>query len=269
MSPGGAPDDAIVNGVTVPYRVRFDEAGPDGAVRASALLRYAQDCAWIHSERLGFGRDWYAARGLTWVVRSIELTVLERITTDDRLAISTAVIGFRRVWARRRTLVRDAGGRLVAALDTDFVMTDIPRGLPARVPEDFPRLFGVAPGSFEPHRVGLGAAPATAARIAFVVRPQELDPLGHANNAAYLDWLEEAVDATMGGRTTLAALPRTYGLEYVAAAQPTMELVGEAWPHPSGGIDYRLTSDGTEVFRGTVRPGAQGDTGAPTEGQTA
>jgi acyl-CoA thioesterase FadM len=263
------PDEEIVGGITVPYRVRFDEAGPDGVLRASTLLRYAQDCAWIHSERLGFGRDWYAARGLTWVVRSIELTILERITTDDRLAISTAVIGFRRVWARRRTLVRDAADRLVAALDTDFVMTDIERGLPARVPEDFPRLFGVAPGTFEPHRVAIGTAPATAARIAFIVRPQELDPLGHANNAAYLDWLEEAVDATPGGSASLTVVPRTYRLEYVAAAQPAMELVSEAWPDPSGGIAYRLTSEGVEVFRATVRGAAPGDAGASARGSVA
>ena len=61
---------------TVPYRVRFDECGPDGLARTSALLRYAQDVAWIHSERLGFDRDWYAARGLTWLVRAAEVAIL-------------------------------------------------------------------------------------------------------------------------------------------------------------------------------------------------
>ena len=42
-----------------PYRVRFDEAGPDGNLRTSTLLRYAQDLAWYHSAQRGFTRAWY------------------------------------------------------------------------------------------------------------------------------------------------------------------------------------------------------------------
>ena len=51
------------------YRVRFDEAGPDGSLKSGGYLRFAQDLAWIHSESGGFGRDWYSERGLTWLVR--------------------------------------------------------------------------------------------------------------------------------------------------------------------------------------------------------
>ena len=36
------------------YRVRFDEAGPDGHLRTSGFMRYAQDLAWQHSADLGF-----------------------------------------------------------------------------------------------------------------------------------------------------------------------------------------------------------------------
>ena len=41
---------------SAPYRVRFDEAAPDGLIRTSVLLRYAQDLAWFHSARQGFHR---------------------------------------------------------------------------------------------------------------------------------------------------------------------------------------------------------------------
>ena len=36
------PSPEVVRGVTVAYRARFDECAPDGVVRSSALLRYAQ-----------------------------------------------------------------------------------------------------------------------------------------------------------------------------------------------------------------------------------
>ena len=59
-------------GFPAPFRVRFDEAAPDGLVRTSALLRYAQDLAWQHSDAKGFDRVWYAGRDVTWLVRTAE-----------------------------------------------------------------------------------------------------------------------------------------------------------------------------------------------------
>lgn len=246
------PDPALVGGITLPYRVRFDECTPAGVARTSSLLRYAQDVAWVHSERLGFDRRWYAERGLAWVVRSGELRVERAVDLGDTIAISTAVTGFRKVWARRRTEARAVDGSLVCWAHTDWVMTG-PNGMPCRVPAEFPAAFGVPPGGFEPVKVELGWVPADAAVFAFVVRPQDLDPMGHVNNAAYLDYLEEAVlAADPAAVADLAALPRTVRIEYVLPAAPGAHLTGVAWP---AGADwrYRLTdADGRELLRATV-----------------
>jgi acyl-CoA thioesterase FadM len=187
------PDPGIAHGVTVPYRVRFDECGPDGLVRSSALLRYAQDVAWVHSERMGFDRAWYAERGLAWVVRAVELAILAPLALGQVVDLTTGVTGFRRVWARRSTEGRLPDGRLVLWAHTDWVMTDVVRGAPGRVPPEFPAAFDVPPGKFEPGRISLPPTPVGAVHHVSRVRPQDLDPLGHVNNAAYLDYLEEAL----------------------------------------------------------------------------
>src|SRR5262245_66100852 len=80
------------------YRVRFDEAGPNGRLRTSGLMRFAQDVAWQHSTALGFGRAWYLERGLTWLVRSAELEVLAPIPMGVDIVSRTQVVGQRRVW---------------------------------------------------------------------------------------------------------------------------------------------------------------------------
>ena len=49
------------------------------------------------------------------------------------------------------------------------------------------------------------------------VRPSDLDPLDHVNNAVYVDWLEEALEAA-GWRESTEAMPRSYRLEYLASA---------------------------------------------------
>lgn len=255
-------DRPLVADLTVPYRVRFDECGPDGIVRTSAFLRYAQDVAWIHSEHRGFGRKWYAEHGLAWVVRAAEIAILAPIPLGSTLLVSTAVTGLRRVWARRRTEARLADGTLAAWGHTDWVMIDH-RGMPGRVPPEFPAAFAVPPGSFEPGRVTLPPSPTDAADAAVhraTVRPQDLDPMGHVNNAAYVDYLEEALHAAgEAGRRMLTAVPRRVRLEYVAAAAPGARLLGAAWPEPSVGDDgwaWRLADDDAhELARGAVTGG--------------
>ncbi|HEY5434735.1 MAG TPA: acyl-ACP thioesterase domain-containing protein [Candidatus Limnocylindrales bacterium] len=251
--PGGP---VFVPCLTVPYRLRFDECGPDGIARTSALLRYAQDVAWIHSERLGFGREWYAARGLAWVVRAAELAILVPIPLGTTLVVATAVTGFRRVWARRRTEVRLEDGTHAAWGHSDWVIIDH-RGMPGRVPPEFTARFGVMPGTFEPVRVTLPPSPADAVVLRTSVRSQDLDPMGHVNNAAYLDYLEEALLAAgEPGRRLLAAVPRRVRLEYAAAAAPGAALTGTAWPEGDAADDrwaWRLTDDGgRDIARGQV-----------------
>lgn len=243
---------------TVAYRVRFDESAPDGNLRTSTLLRYAQDAAWIHSESLGFDREWYSSRGLWWLVRCIDLRVLDTARMGETLSVTTTIVGYRKVWARRRTELVGADGQLVAEAFTDWVITD-ERGMPTRVPEEFTRLFAGQAGTFTPARVALDPSPPDAAERRFQVRPQDLDPMGHVNNAGYLDYLEEAALADLRDAPPglLDRRPRRYQLEYVAPAVPGAELSGRMWSR-DGGVSYRLTDEraGLELLRATLTAGA-------------
>ena len=223
-----APPSETERRSTATYRVRFDEAGPDGIARASAYLRYAQDLAWLHSERRGFGRPWYQERNLAWVVRAVDLTIVAALPTGTPVVATTEVTGGRRVMARRRCDLRaELDGAQIATVLTDWVMTTT-AGVPTRVPDAFPIAFGVPLGSFEPTRVDPGPAPADAVRSSFAVRLHELDPMGHVNNAVYLDWLDEAV--ALGAPGAIGTVPRRYRLEYRAAAAPGAVLDSRAWP---------------------------------------
>ncbi len=232
---------------TVPFRVRFDEAGPDGLVRTSTLLRYAQDLASLHSATLGFDRAWYAERGLAWLARAAAVAILAPIHHGSALTGSTRVVGERRVWARRRTEFHDGAGILVAWTNVDWVLLDA-RGAPTRIPPEFDGAFNTPKATFPLGRVDLGASPADARMIAFDVRPQELDPMDHVNNAVYADWVDEAVIAA-GDLTAVRAVPRLVRLEYARSAEPSAALAGAAWP-TAGGWAYRLTErSGLELLR--------------------
>jgi acyl-ACP thioesterase len=232
---------------SAPYRVRFDEAGPDGRLRTSVLLRYAQDLAWFHSSARGFGRAWYAERGLTWLVRAAEIEVIAPVAVGSELLGTTRVTGARRVWARRRTDFRDGTGATVAEVRIDWVLLDA-RGAPTRIPPDFEPVFGMQHGPIQLARVDLPTAPSGAARATVVVRPQELDPMDHVNNAVYADWLEERVMAA-GGLSDVRAIPRQVRLEYARAAEAAAAVSAETWRDDDGSWACRIADGGGDLLR--------------------
>jgi acyl-ACP thioesterase len=241
----------------VAYRARFDECGPDAFARPSTLLRWVQDVAWIHSERMGFNREWYAERDLAWVVRATELVILAPIRMGTTVDVETQVVGFRRVMARRRTEVRAPDGSPAAVVVNDWVMTDVRRAAPSRVPPEFAVIFGVPADSYDPIKVALPASTPDAQRIDVVARASEIDPMDHVNNAAYLDWLDEAIRTQdAAGARAVAMVPRTYRLEYLVPVARGVAHVATAWPTGDAGWAYRLVrSDGQDALRGTLAPG--------------
>jgi acyl-CoA thioester hydrolase len=265
------PIPGIDNGFVAGYRVRFDEAGRDGLIRTSALLRYAQDVAWRHSEALGFDRPWYVARGRWWVVRGVDLEVVAAIAMGQTLRVSTVVVGHRRIWARRLAEARHADGTLAARIVTDWVLLD-EVGRLVRIPEEFGLSFTNPVLSGEILRVQLpesGAASlpeaashprqdsANVRELRFAVRPQDIDPMGHVNNATYLDWVEESLTtdgpptAAQGEAHELAMAPRRSRLEYLASAT-----LGDGIVVTTRRQDARWSSrivrngDGLELLRG-------------------
>ncbi|CAN5838940.1 hypothetical protein BH24CHL6_BH24CHL6_07630 [soil metagenome] len=234
------------------YRVRFDESGADGILPASGYLRFAQDLAWVHSANQGFDREWYTRRGLTWLVRAIALEMVEPVAFGQELRVATEVVGFRRVWGRRRTeFLRTADQRPLALAIIDWVLLN-DRGQPARVPLELVQHFSSASGvTFTPLRVPRDPVPADALRTEFVVRRSELDPLAHVNNAAYLDYIDEQL--LVADHTPAADhLPRRYRLEYVAPARAGTRLRAALW-RAEQGWHYRLESvDGNEILRASV-----------------
>ncbi len=245
--------DRPADSCSAPYRVKFDEGSPDGLIRTSVLLRYTQDLAGHHSTARGFDRAWYQEREITWLVRAAEIAVVARIPVDSELIGTTRVVGWRRVWARRRTEYVDTAGTMVAWVHIDWVLLDR-RGAPTRIPPEFDAAFGAPPATFPLARVDLGEAPDDARRADLIVRPQELDPMDHVNNAVYADWVDEAVIAA-GGAGSVRVVPRFLRLEYARAAEPGARVGSVVWPDASGGWSCRMTDDAdADLLRARLEP---------------
>jgi len=227
LTPGDAPDE-----VTLPsearYReegrgVRFDECGRDGRMRAASLLRHAQDVAWLHSERLEYGRAWYEARGVGWVVRGIDLLIDQPPHSNEVITATTSLAGFRHVMARRHTRLFTASGRVIADAAIDWVMTDA-EGRPSRFPAEFEAFVERVGATFLP--IKIPATPPDSSlthTVEIPLRTSDIDPLGHVNHAAWLEIAEEALAAAAPEQLTAAR--RRIRLEYLAVTEGTRALV--------------------------------------------
>lgn len=191
--------------------VRFDECDSRGQMRSAALLRHAQDLAWRHSEVLEYGRAWYEARGVGWVVRSVDMLIDQPPHSNEDLAGTTALVGFRHVMARRHTRLFSASGRVIADAAIDWVMTD-QDGRPVRFPQEFDRFVQRVNATFTPNKIPAAAPSGVAVDVPF--RRADIDPLGHVNHAAWLEIIEEAIAQVAPAH--LDAARRQIRMEYLS-----------------------------------------------------
>ena len=253
LAPGDAPDEVALP-TEARYReegrgVRFDECGRDGRMRSAALLRHAQDVAWLHSERLEYGRAWYEARGVGWVVRGIDLLIDQPPHSNEVITATTSLAGFRHVMARRHTRLFTANGRVIADAAIDWVMTDA-EGRPSRFPAEFEAFVERVGATFLP--IKIPATPPDGVlthTVEIPLRTSDIDPLGHVNHAAWLEIVEEALAAAAPAQ--LAATRRRIRLEYLAVTEGTRAIVqiSQEQGSPDIRVDVR-DEHGVALLRG-------------------
>ncbi len=246
--------DDLPNSFFQIFTVRYDECGPGGTLRASVHMRLLEELAFAHSAALGFPLAWYERHRLFWLVRRANLVVHAPARYGDALIYATRVAGARRIMARRRNTVRRSDdGTLVATALVDWIFTE--NGTtPIRVSEALTTAFPAMTQPVVPIPLEERRPPADAARSSLWIRRSDADPMDHANNAVYLDLLDDAV-VRAGGGAAVDAHPRTYDLQYNAAAAAGAELFAVAW-RDDDLWRYRLEKpDGSLLLHGSIAYG--------------
>lgn len=231
------------------FQVRFDECASDGNARASALLRYVVETAFAHSAHEGFPLDWYDTHGLYWLVRYARLDLDHPVPYGTHLDITTEVVGFRRIWARRRNAIRSPEGGLLGQITMDWIFTDR-QGTPARVVPEMQAAFPGLSERLEVQRLDVGDPPSGPEPNAYRVPAHQVDPRGHLNNAAYLDLFEDVlVDAGVNPQVR----PALYELEYLSGASLGESLRLLVWAEPGGWVMIASTPAGMPVAKSLRR----------------
>lgn len=187
-------------------RVRLGDVTPRGRLRLDACVRYLQDIA--HDD----ARDAAYVDKDGWVVRRTALRVHSFPVFQESLQLRTWCGGVGSHWAERCTLIEgERGGRIEAA--AVWVHVDLKSMMPTKLARDF---LAVAAESAGGRKVGarimLRSRPSESdRRHPWPIRFSDMDALGHMNNAAYWEAIEEWLGAHRDVRAPFDAV-----LEHVA-----------------------------------------------------
>lgn len=166
-------------------RVRLGDVAPSGRLRLDAIARYLQDVAFDDGEDAGIeGTE-------RWILRrlAIDVSALPRFT--EMIDVTTWCSGAGPRWAERRTSMPGIEATAI------WVYVD-ERGRPSRLPPEFFEHWGTSAGDRKVTARLSHPDPPTGAAVTttWPLRRTDFDIVGHVNNAAY--W--EVVEDVAGGR---------------------------------------------------------------------
>jgi medium-chain acyl-[acyl-carrier-protein] hydrolase len=185
-------------------RVRSYEIRPDGRASGSTLLNWFQEAAFANSTELGYPPRRYQELGITWVLRELDLEIVDRPRYDEVIAITTWIADLRRVKAHRQYEARREDGSILARCNAQWAMLDLSTQRPTRIPARMFEVFTPAQ-DFVLEGRAWPSIDGAVFRSSHYVAYHEEDEQAHVNNANYLRWIEE--NARRAARESALPMP--------------------------------------------------------------
>ena len=194
----------------------------------SQYARLLEEAATLASAEAGYSTAWYARENTAWVIRRSCIDCAAALAPATEVEVVTWVADFRRVRSRREYEVYASSGTAAAlTAHTDWVYVNRASGHPRRVPDPMMRAFlpdGDVP-ALPRSPLALPAAHPDVAIVEQLARREDLDALGHVNNARYFDYVEAAARTVVGA----GSRPVRHDLEYLGEAKEGDRLSCRCW----------------------------------------
>lgn len=161
--------------------------------RAGDVWRAFQEAAVLGSTACGWPPARYRTDGVAFVVRSMRVTHIREVRYGEALRAQTWVRDFRRgILSNREIRLNDGGGDTVASASQQWahVRADL---RPTRASASLLAAFPEEDHGESPVIPAFEESAGERHTLTFGCWHTWMDPIGHANHPAYLDWADEAI----------------------------------------------------------------------------
>lgn len=239
------------------HPVRGAEADATGRLAVRAVCELMQESAARHASALGLGFDELHPKGQAWVLVQWALDVAAFPAWREEVTVETWPSGFTERTATREFRLLDASGEEAARASSVWMILDLARRRPVRMPE--------AVRSIRPARPPLSAETSLArllppepveASVDLAVRWSDLDLNAHVANVAYVDWVLESVPRRLLADGSLSRLLLSFRAECRDGAKVRVERGADPDAAPgSAAFRHRVVeaSTGKELVLATTR----------------
>ena len=189
------------------FQVRSYETDPQGRLQVPILCQLLQEAATGHAAILGVAVEKLIENGVAWVLSRLHLEMERWPAADEEIIVETWPEAASRLFTERRFEVLDASTHRLGSASTLWLVLDLRRRRPVRLPTFvIERLHEHEIGS-EPAKFGDLVVPDPIEHeLGFTVRRSDLDLADHVNNTSYVAWAIEAVPNKVWSNAELADL---------------------------------------------------------------
>lgn len=171
--------------------VSWHDVDSSGFLSLFSLFNFAQETAWKHAEKLGFGFEELGDKKLAWVLFGMRIKMLNNLPNwQEELTIQTQPKGISGLFANRDYRMLNAQNELIAIGSSNWVVIDTELRRPLRLDHIFDSLrFVENPVNHISRLKPRGEFPFLL--NTYTVKASDIDLYGHVNNAKYAVWITD------------------------------------------------------------------------------
>lgn len=177
------------------YNIRSYECDRNNNLRILTLMNIFQDMADNHACHLGLGIEYVLARGLAWVGSNYMLEIDRLPQMHENIRIETWPSEQRRIGAIRDFEVFGEDGKSITRACSQWILIDFARKRPVSLKDNLPEYEVLDEHALIADFPKIPEAESNGEDYKFRVRFDDIDINRHVNNAVYILWACEAVDA--------------------------------------------------------------------------
>ena len=193
-------------------------------LKPAAFMDLAQEAAGLHAVYLGFGYDDLIKTNTAWILSRVNVKFIDTPMWREEMTLTTWHKGFNRLFFLRDFVMTDNQGRERVKATTSWLVLDLQDRSMVRDPELVEDGTICTENALETpaDRVRMPRDVEPEAVHEHVVGYSDVDMLGHANNAMYMQWAMDAVDYEIASRRPVKEFTINFNHEIKAGEKVTL-----------------------------------------------